>query len=53
MIAWQLGLAAENQDVLIRAAELHDVGKVAIPTRFSTRAAHSAMPSGRWCESAR
>jgi diguanylate cyclase (GGDEF)-like protein len=27
----QLGLDAEDQDVLVRAAELHDIGKIAIP----------------------
>ena len=32
-IGRRLGLNAEVQDVLVRAAELHDIGKIAIPMR--------------------
>jgi HD-GYP domain-containing protein (c-di-GMP phosphodiesterase class II) len=34
----RLGLDAEEQDVLVRAAELHDIGKVAIPDEILHKA---------------
>jgi response regulator RpfG family c-di-GMP phosphodiesterase len=33
LIAEQLGLPGEEQELILRAAPMHDVGKIAIPTR--------------------
>ena len=48
----RLGLDAEELDVLVRAAELHDVGKVAVPDDDPAQArAARRSTSGRSCAS--
>ena len=48
----RLGLDAEELDVLVRAAELHDVGKVAVPDAILAQARPARRrPSGRSCAS--
>ena len=43
----ELGLDTEELDVLVRAAELHDIGKIAIPDEVLHKAG-AARPTSEW-----
>jgi HD superfamily phosphohydrolase YqeK len=52
-LARALGLDRRARDNVARAAELHDIGKLAIPPRSSPSAVRSSPPSARCCAATR
>jgi len=45
-VALQMGLGARDLDQVVRAAEMHDVGKIAIPDTVLDKPGRSTSASG-------